>query len=264
MKAGLTALVSALDAATAPVRVFIRDDDAGWSDESAVPPAGLCSQVRARPSIWRLFRRRAASNSPANCAGAWMSRRDELGCTNTASAMPITRRPTANASSAVRAASRISAAICSPGGSGYARCLELGSIRCLPRRGTAAARLCRRYWPNWVLAPCRGTLAHGHKTHWPEIPVDVDWCKQRRIALQRGEDDGDRMAREVALCVGAGGGTLGLMLHHAEMDQRDLLLLETLIAATSGHPKVQWALMAEVLRNSEVAGEDHGVVDSVN
>lgn len=263
MKAGLTALEIALDAAVAPVRFFIRDDDAGWSDES----------------LFRLLDCVSGAGVPIDLAVIPQACDIKLACELSRRMDAAPGRVGVHQHGFSHTNHEMTDRKCEFGGArdiaDKRRDLVIGRERL---RALFGDRLDPVFTPPWnrcspampallaelgFAALSRDSGARPQNA-LPEIPVDVDWCKQRRIALQRGEDDGDRMAREVALCVRAGSGTLGLMLHHAEMDQRDLLLLETLIAATSGHPKVQWALMAEVLRDSEVAGEDHSVVDTVN
>jgi len=79
----------------------------------------------------------------------------------------------------------------------------------------------------------------------PELPVDVDWCKQKRAAALLGEDGGDRIGFELAQRLGAGH-AVGLMLHHAEMDARDLALLDALLGAAARHPHARWVSMSEI------------------
>jgi hypothetical protein len=80
----------------------------------------------------------------------------------------------------------------------------------------------------------------------PELAVDVDWCKQRRLAAADGSDGLQRIALELARCCG-GGRPVGLMLHHADMDGTDLSLLATLLGAVKHHPNARWQLMRELL-----------------
>jgi len=79
----------------------------------------------------------------------------------------------------------------------------------------------------------------------PELPVDVDWCKQQRATVLRGEDGGDRIGFELAQRLGTGQ-PVGLMLHHAEMDARDLALLDALLGAAARHPHARWVSMSEI------------------
>ena len=96
-------------------------------------------------------------------------------------------------------------------------------------------------------APVQGAL--------PELPVDVDWCKQRREAALVGEDGSSRVARELARRVAAGG-PVGLMLHHAAMDASDLVLLRTVLDATRRHPRARWHAMRDLLA-ARVDGPTH-------
>jgi hypothetical protein len=81
----------------------------------------------------------------------------------------------------------------------------------------------------------------------PELPVDVDWCKQQRLSSAQGErHGGGRIANELARQVAAGG-PVGLMLHHAEMTSADLDLLGVLLRSTTCHPNARWRPMRELL-----------------
>ena len=80
----------------------------------------------------------------------------------------------------------------------------------------------------------------------PELPIDVDWCKQRRLAAAQGEDGLQQIALELARRV-AQGGPVGLMLHHADMDALDRVLLRRLLGATREHAGTRWHLMRDLL-----------------
>ena len=79
----------------------------------------------------------------------------------------------------------------------------------------------------------------------PELPVDVDWCKQQRAAALQGVDAGDRIGFELARRLGTGH-PVGLMLHHAAMDARDLALLDALLEASARDPRARWVSMSEI------------------
>jgi len=80
----------------------------------------------------------------------------------------------------------------------------------------------------------------------PELSISVDWCKQRRLAAPEGGDGSQRIALALAGAV-AKGGAVGLMLHHAEMDDTDLTLLRRLLIATRSHPRAPWQPMRRLL-----------------
>jgi peptidoglycan/xylan/chitin deacetylase (PgdA/CDA1 family) len=62
-----------------------------------------------------------------------------------------------------------------------------------------------------------------------EVPVRVDWFKKRKGARLGREAWGALLADEVR-----GGGRVGVMLHHAEMDEGELEALGELLAAIGG------------------------------
>ena len=242
MSAGLHTLLAALDAAPAPVAFFLRDDDAGWDDA-------------------RLFAL--------------------LDCTEHAG-VPIDLAVIPQATSAALATSLSARKTAAPGlfglhQHGYAhtnhetleRKCEFGPARSIDaqRSDLSAGRerllgyfgdqLDPFFTPPWnrcsattpallaalgfsALSRSRGAEA---QQVLPELSVDVDWCKQQRIAREHGEADGSaRIAAALAQRVATSGpgGPVGLMLHHAEMDAGDLALLAALLRATMRHPQVRW------------------------
>jgi hypothetical protein len=77
--------------------------------------------------------------------------------------------------------------------------------------------------------------------------VDVDWCKHRRLAREQGSgDSAAQIAHELARRV-AVGGPVGLMLHHAAMDEDDLALLDAVFALTARSARARWRPMHELL-----------------
>jgi hypothetical protein len=74
-----------------------------------------------------------------------------------------------------------------------------------------------------------------------ELPVSVDWLKRR---------DGARLPREAVaeLAAGAvgGGGPVGVMLHHAEMDGAELNAAAELLAALAEHERTTCVRMRDV------------------
>ncbi len=241
----LDTVLAALDAAPAPVPFCLRDDDGGWDDAS----------------LFTL-----------------------LDCTERAG-VPIDVAMIPAATSAALAASlgtRINAApqLVAVHQHGFAhtnhetveRKCEFGAARSLPAqrddivagrerlRELFGARLDPIFTPPWnrcgagtpallaelgygALSRDRGAIA---QNALPELAVDVDWCKQRRLAASAGEDFGERMARELARCIGAYS-TVGVMLHHADMAADELPLLLALLAAVKAHPRARWRPMRELI-----------------
>jgi hypothetical protein len=86
----------------------------------------------------------------------------------------------------------------------------------------------------------------------PELPVDVDWCKQQRLATERGEWGGDAIGFELARHV-QGGATLGLMLHHAQMSDIELGWLQAGLSSWARHPNARWRPMNQLLGERRAA-----------
>lgn len=241
MRDGLKAVQAALDAAAAPVRLFLRDDDAGWDDVrlfrlldctelagvpidlAVIPQAcsaalahALCARIDAAPARIGVHQHGYAHTNHETVA-----RKCEFG---TARSAVLQRADLHNGRERLRAlfGARLDAIFTPP----WNRCsaatpalLVAGGYRALSRdRG----------------APAQSAL--------PEVAVDVDWCKQRA-----GGDDaiGHALARSIAACSGMR--SVGVMLHHAVMDAHDLLLLEALLTATAGHPRACWMAMIDAL-----------------
>lgn len=245
MTAGLDTLLAALDAAPASVAFFLRDDDAGWDDAalfallevtgragvpidlavipqacSAALAASLCARKDAAPDLigvhqhgWTHFNHES------------VERKCEFGSSRSANAQ---RDDLRTGRERLRAAfgSRLDAIFTPP----WNRC-SVDTPPLLAELGYSALSRSRGAPPQQAL---------------PELPVDVDWCKQRRLAGQPGEDGGRRIAVELANRVAAGG-PVGLMLHHAQMNAADLALLDALLRATRRKPQARWMPMRALL-----------------
>ena len=245
MNAGLNAVLAALDGVDSPVNFFLRDDDAGWDDE-------------------RLFAL--------------------LRCTERAR-VPIDLAVIPQATG-VGLAAELSACFDGAGGliglhqHGHShnnfetrgRKCEFGPGRDLDaqRRDLVAgrehlrllfgARLDGFFTPPWnrcsvatpILLAELGYIGLSRdrsaapQQALPELSVDVDWCKQQRLATERGESGGDAIAFELARRVQAGA-TVGLMLHHAQMSDIELGWLQTWLSSWARHPNARWRLMHQLL-----------------
>jgi hypothetical protein len=74
----------------------------------------------------------------------------------------------------------------------------------------------------------------------PELPVDVDWSRHHRAGGP------EAVARSLVEAIGARGldrKPLGLMLHHAAMDDSEFALLRHWLAALGRHPRLRWQSM---------------------
>jgi hypothetical protein len=80
-----------------------------------------------------------------------------------------------------------------------------------------------------------------------ELPVSVDWFAHRHGVRLSAEELGER----VAAAIGAGR-PVGLMFHHALMDDRELTRAGELLRLLAAHPAARPARMIELA--SAVAG----------
>lgn len=245
MRAGLNAVMAALDAAPSPVCFFLRDDDAGWDDarlfalldcaEHAGVPIDLAviPQASGAPLGRELNGRIDAAPGRVNvhqhgfahCNHESVGRKCEFGDSRSPDAQ---RRDLLAGRDRLRTlfAGRLDPIFTPP----WNRC-SAATPALLAELGYAA--LSRSH-----TAPVQHAL--------PEIPVSVDWCRQVRMAAAQGEDYGDRIAFELAESISAGQ-PVGLMLHHADMDERELALLAAMLAELRSHRRARWASMREIL-----------------
>ncbi len=241
----LIPLLAALDTAPAPVPFFLRDDDAGWDDaglfalldltaEAGVPvdlavipqacgPAlaeSLCRRAARAPGLLGLHQHGFAHTNHETVA-----RKCEFG----EARPPAAQRQDLEAGRALlqqQLGEHLDAIFTPP----WNRC-SAATPPLLAGLGFGALSRSRG-------APAQQVL--------PELPVDVDWCRERRLGAEAGEDGSARVAQALALRVAAGG-PVGLMLHHAAMDRRDLELLRPLLAATRRHRHANWQPMRALL-----------------
>jgi predicted deacetylase len=253
MGAPRDALLRALDAVDTPVRLFVRDDDAGWADESllalldvmraadvpidlaAIPAAltpALVHQLQARRCAGQVIGvhqhgfahlnhetegRRCefgASRSAAQREADLRHGRDQLNHLLGGGLDPIFTPPWNRVSSDTPALLRAL---------GY-------------------AALSRD-----VTAPVQDELA--------EISVHTDWTKQWRLAAQNQSDPVQRIAGDLARHASPGA-CVGLMLHHAVMAPDERESLEACLLAWRAHPNARWVSMGSLLA-SHAAPQRH-------
>ena len=245
MQSGLNALRAALDAAAVPVPFFLRDDDAGWDDAAlftlldhtqtagvpidlaVIPQAAstalatsLCKRERATPGLIGLHQHGLAHHNHES-----KGRKCEFGDERSVDAQRMDLSAGRDRLHELFGA-------------------QLDSIFTPPwNRCSAATPALLARLGFGALSRSRGARA---QQALPELPVDVDWCKERRLAALQGDDGSERIAFELARRVAAGG-PVGLMLHHAEMNALDLSLLDTLLGATCRHPRALWQPMRNLL-----------------
>ena len=236
MGSWLQPVEAAVESAREPVRVFFRDDDAGWDDarlmalldrfaacglpvELAVIPrsldAGLAGELAARPGVGLHQHGLAHANHEREgrkcefgpSRGLEAQRRDiEAGRTRLADLLgdrvdpiftPPWNRCTADTGTALA---------------------ELG-FRVLSRESRAAPLAVAGLY---------------------ELPIHVDWVRLAPLEL------GTRIAAAIEA-----GGPVGLMFHHAVMDD-DMRRMSELLGLLAGHERVRAERMAELARASVV------------
>jgi predicted glycosyltransferase/broad specificity phosphatase PhoE/peptidoglycan/xylan/chitin deacetylase (PgdA/CDA1 family) len=86
-----------------------------------------------------------------------------------------------------------------------------------------------------------------------ELPVSVDWLKKRDGRRLSREEIGALMARAVR-----GGGPVGVMFHHAEMDARDVAQAGRMLDLLQKHSGAEWRPMREIAGQGRVLLVRHG------
>lgn len=86
-----------------------------------------------------------------------------------------------------------------------------------------------------------------------ELPVSVDWLKRRNGRRVSIEQVGAMLADAVR-----GGGPVGVMLHHAAMDARDLTNVDRLLQLVARHAAAEWRQMREIVGRGRVLLVRHG------
>jgi predicted deacetylase len=239
------ALQAALDDAAAPVVFFLRDDDAGWDDEAlfalldcteaAGAPLDLAVipqatghdlaarlQYRARASTLLGFHQHGYAHLDHQGAG----RKSEFG-----DARSVARQRDDLRAGRARLDLLFDAGIDPFFTPPWNRC-SAATPPLLAELGYAALSRDRGAPPQQAL---------------PELPVAVDWCRERRRADTAGQDVAAGVASALAASVRAGG-PVGLMLHHAAMDAIDLARLAALLHAVRRHPQARWTSMRALLQ----------------
>lgn len=242
----LGALLSALDEAPQPVDLFVRDDDAGWDDDAlhrlldvttaasvpidlaAIPQAvtpGLAAQLMQRQDSARGLIG-VHQHGFAHLNHEPSGRRCEFGesrawswqCADLVAGREVLEGLFGD---------RLDPIFTPP----WNRCSDV-TPGLLADLGFAALSRIRSAAPQTAL---------------PELPVDVDWCKcEREGAAQACDDAPERVALALTRRVRSGG-PVGLMLHHAAMDNRSLGRLTVLLRALRGHPRLRCRSMADLL-----------------
>lgn len=233
-------VLAALDRAQAPVRFFLRDDDAGWDDArlfgllDCVEQAGVAIDLAVIPQVVhdRLAKELCARRDAAP---------DHLGLHQHGHAHlnheAEGRKCEFGPSRPVEAQRRDIV-------TGRARLAECFGGR-LDRIFTPPWNRCTAETPALLAELGFAALSRDagafKQQALPEIPVHVDWCKERRT-----DRSGRTLAEAIARHVVAGN-TVGVMLHHAQMEASDLALLLTWLTAWRRHPRARWVAMRALM-----------------
>jgi peptidoglycan/xylan/chitin deacetylase (PgdA/CDA1 family) len=240
------ALLQALDRAAAPVRFFIRDDDAGWDD----------TRLHALLDVT------AAAGVPIDLAVIPDALNDELA---KALAQRQDRQPLGlHQHGCSHHNHQAEGRKCEFGDARPAEArrhdLQRGQQRLADAFG---ARLDPIFTPPWnrcsddtpaqlaglgFAALSRDAGAKPQQA-LPEWPVHCDWTRQRRLGSGPGGDLGARVAADLARHVD-GAAAVGLMLHHAEMDGDERSLLGQLLERWAAHPQARWVTMRALISGS--------------
>jgi len=249
MNEGRDAVLGALDAAEQPVSFFMRDDDAGWDDTrlfallDCVLGAGAAIDLAVIPqaasdALARELRARV-DDAPdriglhqhgfAHANHETEGRKCEFGTGRDLAAQRLDLS---------RGRERLQALFAH----GLDPVFTPPWNRCSAQTPALLAELGYGALSRDRSAPAQADL--------PELRVDVDWCRLRRADTAGG---GLPVAAELARRIGSGA-TVGLMLHHAQMDETDLALLGGWLASWARHPRARWTSMRSLLAERLIAG----------
>jgi hypothetical protein len=253
------ALLQALDRSDEPVRLFIRDDDAGWGDDrlmallnctaSLEVPIDLAviPQAMTPHLAERLTQRMAAQPLGLHQHGFRHCNHEAVdtgpGHTGDSTRHGVRTRKS-EFGPARSAAERLDD-------------LTLGRETLLKAFGDRLDKLFTPPWnrctedtPSQLTALGFAALSRDvtarPQTVMPEFPVHTDWSRLRRQTLDADGALGARVAEDLARHVGHAP-AIGLMLHHAAMDDDECALLHALLQRWTQHPNARWVAMRDLL-----------------
>jgi hypothetical protein len=237
-------MLPVLDALTARVDIFIRDDDAGWDDSHQLAlldvtrrcgvPIDLAAIPRAMsPGLARVLRERIAAapgllsihqHGSTHFNHEVAGRKCEFGASRSAQQQ---RNDLSRGQAVLREHfGELLLPVFTPP---WNRCTDVTPVL-LAELGFAA------------LSRDRGAKPAQHALQ--EIAVDMDWTRHWR------EGGGPALIAAFTQALrerAADGQPLGVMLHHAVMTQDELTLLQELLTVLTDHPNVGWRSMRELL-----------------
>ena len=246
MNARTDPLMQALDRAHAPVRFFIRDDDAGWADDrlaallDTTAAAGVPIDLAVIPDALRpALTRELLQRMDTQPLGL-----HQHGCSHT------------NHENSGRK--------CEFGPSRPAEARQQDLLRGQRQLRLAfGARLDPIFTPPWnrctddtpAQLATLGFAALSRDTGAPaqqalaELPIHVDWTREQRLAAEADTDANEPVATQMARYVN-GLHPVGLMLHHAVMDDAELDQLRALLSRWTSHPNARWVGMRSLLQGA--------------
>jgi predicted deacetylase len=242
-------LLRVLDAAPGPVTFFIRDDDAGWADERLHALLDVAADVNIpidlavipealQPPLAQALLQRMDQQPLGLHQHGWShfnheasGRKGEFGASR-AAAQRLNDLRQGRDRLLQLLGPRVDAIFTPP----WNRCAD-GTAEQLQALGFAA------------LSRDAGATA---QRVLPELPVHVDWARHCREATAAGDDLALRVASDLARQVPASAApaAIGLMLHHAVMDDDELGLLRPLLASWTKHPRARWVPMRTLVRGA--------------
>jgi hypothetical protein len=239
----LTPVRAALDAANAPLDIFLRDDDAGWNDARLI----ALLDVAARAGV-------AIDLAVIPLAiGDALARELRARIDAAPGRVGVQQHGYAHLNHQIEGRS---------GEFGLARDLNAQRQDLLLGRDLLQQhfddRLDAIFTPPWnrcapgtplllaelgytTLSRDRGATP---QSALPELPVDVDWSKHYRAGGPAAV--ADALAHAINHR-SADRQPLGLMLHHAVIDEGEQALFEDLLVALASHPRLRWRSMRSLL-----------------
>jgi predicted deacetylase len=244
MSGWLDSVRSALDRAASPVAFFVRDDDAGWSDDCLYRLLDVTQRFKVPIDLAVI---------PA-AVGASLARELRLALDRTGEGISVHQHGLAhvNHESIGRKAefgpSRSFVRQREDIGTGQRKLQDrLGAAlcpiftppwnRCVPATGAALLEL------GFQVLSCDAGAPAMAAEGLEELPVHLDWTG-RRGARWGAELWGMAIASRIATAASP----IGLMLHHAVMTADDRRLLSELLAVLSTHQTVRLRTMSEWIR----------------
>ncbi len=253
MRAGgwLDPVRSALDAAPHPVRIFFRDDDAGWADDAL---ARLIAIFRARGAPLDLAVIPCALTPP-------LARRLARDVEHSDGLVALHQHGYAHLNherigrkhefGPSRSAAEQRADIAA--GQQKLRALLAGAVqpiftppwnRCTANTATCLVELGFRVLSRDVTAPAIDA------TPLRELRVSVDWLTGRKGVRVGVEEQARALAAQLAAPE-----PVGVMLHHAVMNAEAMHAIADLLDVLAAHPAVRWSTMGAMASASPAASQ---------